>query len=77
MIKKVEMETCICDNCGVDIADLDGQYSAFGSEYLKQVMEDSDWIEKDGNHYCFYCYGYDDNDEIFIVKERENKPKFV
>jgi hypothetical protein len=70
MIKKMDTYTCICDNCKADLLE-DLEFTGYDEDSLKEIIGESDWIEKDGNHYCFYCYGYDDNDEIFIITERK------
>jgi len=72
MIKSVEMFTCICDNCGLDIGSLQ-EYSCWNDKhYAKDNAMDSEWIEENGKIYCPSCYSISDNDEIIIDEARKD-----
>lgn len=65
-VKKVEMFTVVCDNCGVDNGK-DQEYSCWGDEgYAKEQAMESNWIEEGDKHYCEDCYEYDDEDNLVI-----------
>ena len=68
MIKKVEMFTVICDNCGVSCFE-GSDYSCTVDEVsAKEVASDGDWIIHKGKDYCRDCWSYDDEDNL-IIKE--------
>lgn len=69
MIVDVTLKGLKCDRCGkLDCAV--GDYSDHDpivakAEYQKQLVEnalDSDWMERDGKHYCDHCWALDDQD---------------
>jgi hypothetical protein len=70
-VKKVEMYTVVCDNCGVS-ADEGTEYSCWNDEnYAKDVAMESGFIKEDNNHYCPKCYSYGDDDELIIDESRK------
>lgn len=70
MIKEVTMYTVICDNCGADVCE-NMEYSCWNDESsAKDIAIDSGWLIDDGNHYCDYCFSYDDNDTLVIDGSR-------
>lgn len=72
MIQKVEMFTVDCDNCGKN-ADEDSDYSCWNDEgvAVEIAMDDHDFIEHEGKHYCPDCYKHDDKDNIIIDEIRK------
>lgn len=65
-VKKVEMFTVICDNCGKDVCE--GQeYSCWNDEQgAKEIAMESGYITEGDKHYCEDCYEYDDEDNLVI-----------
>lgn len=71
MLKKVEMYTVVCDNCGEDIG-VTQEYSCWNDEnYVKTNALESEWVKKDGKHYCPKCYSYDEDDNL-VLRAVEN-----
>lgn len=65
-VKKVEMFTVVCDNCGVGVCE-DQEYSCWNDEgYAKEKAMECNWIEEGDKHYCEDCYEYDDEDNLII-----------
>jgi len=73
-VKKVEMFTVLCDNCGEDVCQ--GQeYSCWNDEgYAKEIAMESGYISEDDKHYCEDCYEYDDEDNL-VIKTVAKKQK--
>ena len=73
-IKKVEMFTVVCDNCGADVNE--GQeYSCYSDEgYAKEVAMEANWIKENDKHYCEDCWEYDDEDNL-VIKSITQKQK--
>ncbi|MEK9157712.1 MAG: hypothetical protein AAB638_00835 [Patescibacteria group bacterium] len=73
MIKKVEMYTVVCDNCGKDVCEGE-EYSAWNdSDYAREIATESGWHETDDDkHYCPDCFTFDDNDNLIL---RQITPK--
>lgn len=71
-VKKVEMYTVVCDNCGVS-ADEGTEFSCWNDEnYATDVAMESGFIRENESHYCQDCYSYgDDDDELIIDKSRK------
>jgi hypothetical protein len=66
MIKKVEMYTVICDNCGKD-SNADSEYSCWGDDlYAEEVAMEFDWQKEDEKHYCTDCFEFDEDDNLII-----------
>lgn len=56
MIKKVEMFTIICDNCGKDGLE-DSDFAAYNDkDIVKEMVHEEDWQEIEGKDYCPDCY---------------------
>lgn len=68
-IQKIEMYTCICDNCGKS-ADENTDYSCWGDTSIaKDVAMNADWITEGDKDYCPNCFEYDDEDNLIIKEE--------
>lgn len=55
-VKKVEMFTVVCDNCGADVCE--GQeYSCWNDELsAKEIAMESGYITEGEKYYCEDCY---------------------
>jgi len=74
-IEKVEMFTIICDHCQLNIG-MNEEYSCWSDDsYAEENAMESDWLKQGDKHYCPDCYGYDDNDDMELSKERKDKYK--
>lgn len=72
MIKKVQMFTVICDNCGQDVAE-NSEYSCWNDEsYANENAMESGWDREGDKHYCDLCWRYDDNDNIVVDPARKD-----
>lgn len=70
MIKKVEMFTVVCDNCGTDV-NKGQEYSCWNDEtYAEEIAMESDWHRDNDKHYCTHCFSFDENDNIIIDESR-------
>lgn len=56
-----------CDRCGA-IA-FENEWSENESD-LEDFLYETDFIEKDGKHYCPDCYIVDDNDECHVLPKK-------
>lgn len=75
MIKKIEMYTVICDNCGKDSAEGE-EYSCWNdADFAIDNAIEKDWIEKDDKHYCNDCFTWNDDDELVLrsIEPKEDK----
>lgn len=71
MIKSIEMFTVVCDNCGKS-ADEGTDYAGWNEkEYAKDIAMEANWANKDDKDFCPNCYEYDDDDNL-IIKNNEN-----
>ena len=60
----------ICDRCGKDLC-ADEEYSAWNdSGYIRDMAQEEDWIQHEGEDICDDCYCYNDNDELEINDKR-------
>jgi hypothetical protein len=84
MIYPVTMYSGRCDCCGCEIRLGGGEFTAYTDKgYVEEEMANSDWKIGDGKevhsgeHYCFDCWYYDDNDFFCINESRRDihKPK--
>jgi len=70
-VKKVEMYTVVCDNCGVS-ADEGTGYSCWNDEdYAKEISREADFTNENGLDYCSKCHYYNDEDELIIDESRK------
>lgn len=76
MIKKVEMYSAVCDNCGALCGENDGIVAWNDKNYTKEVADDSNWIFDLDKCYCPECYSYDDNDNLLLraVADSSDEP---
>lgn len=71
-IQKIEMYTCICDNCGKS-ADEGTDYAGWSdSSYSKDIASNADWATEGDKDYCTDCYSYDDEDNIILKPKKES-----
>jgi hypothetical protein len=71
-IKKVEMFTAICDNCGKS-ADDGTEYAGWNEDTFAEVIAmEAGWLNENDLHYCTDCFDYDDEDNL-IIKTKETK----
>lgn len=68
MVKKVECEMIICDNCKAQFEDASG-FSVFADSHHTDPA-DYDWHVDDDKHYCPDCHSIDDDDNVFIITQR-------
>ena len=62
MIRPVTLYEGICDGCGKRLEYAGGAITAWGDKLdVLKLMQDSDWSEINGKHYCPDCYEYDEN----------------
>jgi hypothetical protein len=71
MIKKVEMFTVVCDNCGARCGENDGIIAWSDESTTKDVASNSDWANEGDKHYCPDCFSYGDEDELILNLERK------
>lgn len=65
-IQKLEMYTCICDNCGKS-ADENTEYSCWSDDSIaRDVAMNANWIRQGKEDYCIDCYSYDDEDNLIL-----------
>jgi hypothetical protein len=73
-IKKVEMFTVICDNCGKS-ADEGSEYSCWNEDTFAEVIAmESGWLAENDLHYCPDCFDYDDEDNLVIKTQKPQQP---
>lgn len=65
MIKKVEMYSAVCDNCGVVCGEDIVAWNDKG--YAKDNAEDSNWAFDGKKCYCPKCYSYDDEGNLVLT----------
>lgn len=74
MIYPVTMYAGKCDTCGAKIKLGGGDYTAYGEEWhIEEDMKNSDWLIKEGKHYCDDCWSYDDEDNIVIKPKNKQQ----
>lgn len=66
MIKKVELYTAICDNCGIDSLEEDDISGWNDIIWLESGLEESGWYVGDGKHYCPDCFSRNENGELVL-----------
>ena len=72
MIKEVTYYDIICDRCGKSlINESETCYPDKNSALM--VAEQSEWIEINSKHYCFDCYGLDEETDEYVPKEGGEK----
>ena len=75
MIKKVEMYTVVCDNCGEDVGSSQ-DYSCWNDQgYARTNAMESDWVKEADKDYCPDCASFDDEDNLVLNPERKDKFK--
>lgn len=57
-----------CDRCGEMYNDGDHEFWFDEDSAIEYAIE-SEWIEKDGKHYCYDCYEVDDKDNILVYDD--------
>ena len=71
MIYPVEMYGAGCDNCGTEYYNDHHGWAAMNDRNgIWELMDNDDWIEDDGKHYCPDCFTHDDEDNLIINTER-------
>lgn len=79
-IKKVEMYSCRCDNCGEPFGSYEYEHLLMPDESsMKWALdEDDEWHTEKGNpdkHYCRDCFIFDDDDNLIIDETRRQNHK--
>jgi len=69
MIKKVEMFTIICDNCGKDFFEGEDASCYNDIGFIEDSASESGWYVDD-KHLCDECYSYDDNDRLVVLTRK-------
>ena len=72
MIKKVTYCDIICDRCGKSLTEESGLCYP-DTESAELIALNSEWIMKDGKHYCFDCYGLDEKTDEYVPKKGGKK----
>lgn len=67
MIKKVEMFTMVCDNCG-NVLECNGIVAWTDDCSAKEMAMENGFIKHGIKDICEKCWQYDDNDNIVIKK---------
>ena len=76
MIFERTMYSCKCDMCGEEWADSYNGYVAFTDKSsILEYVKDDGWLASNKKQYCRDCWGYDNNDEIVILKTKIRKLK--
>ncbi len=68
MIKNEIVYGIKCDRCHEMYEDSDDISFFFNQQEVLEFAKDSDWIEKNGKHYCPSCYERLGNDDDFEIK---------
>ena len=72
MIKELIYYDIICDRCGKSLINESGLcYPDTGSAEL--IALNSEWIMKDGKHYCPDCYELDEETDEYVPKKGGKK----
>ena len=69
MIESVTMYRAICDGCG-DCAQDGGDYYAWAEP--DQAVEEAEWREIDGKHYCDDCWKWDEETDQPVAIGRDS-----
>lgn len=71
MTTEVTMYTVVCDRCGEDAGALseEGCCWHLPSIAVEMAIEESDWHEIDGKHYCNSCVMWSSDENELIPKE--------
>lgn len=74
MIYPVLYYTASCDHCNQEWKEMDGEWAAMIDEsQMIDALDNEDWHHtKDGKHYCFDCWAWDDEDELHLHPGRKD-----
>ena len=74
MIRPVTLYEGICDGCGKRLEYDGGAISAWYDQLtVSELMQDSEWLEINGKHYCPDCYEYDESINEYVPKKKGDK----